>query len=143
MGAVDFKKAAELAKENKRENNKKYQKFKQIFLDTLDNEEENYLINGDLDQSITTILNIRFKGLKTETILTVFDIEGIAVSSASACNVVSVEQYHVITVMLGKRDDRIKSTVNFSFGSMNTKENIKEAALKISSVKKRIKPSEG
>src|SRR5699024_11919017 len=63
MGAVGFQKAAELAQENKHENNKKYQTFKQIFLDTLDDEEVNYLINGDLDQSIATILNISFPGL--------------------------------------------------------------------------------
>src|SRR5690625_7922493 len=81
MEEVELKKEAELAKENKHENNKKYQTFKQIFLDTLDDEEVNYLINGDLDQSIATILNISFPGLKTETLLTVFDIEGIAVSS--------------------------------------------------------------
>src|SRR5690625_5388792 len=143
MGAVGFQKAAELAQENKRENNKKYQKFKQIFLDTLDDEEVNYLINGDLDQSITTILNISFPGLKTETLLTVFDIEGIAVSSASACTAGSVEPSHVLTAMYGQRNDRINSSVRFSFGSMNTKENVKEAALKISSVIKRLKPSEG
>src|SRR5690625_7791968 len=93
--------------------------FRSIFLDTLDDEEVNYLINGDLDQSITTILNISFPGLKTETLLTVFDIEGIAVSSASDCTAGSVEQSHVLTAMYGQRNDHIICSVRFSFGSMN------------------------
>src|SRR5699024_1868581 len=143
MEVVGFQKAAELAQGNKHENNKKYQTFKQIFLDTLDDEEVNYLINGDLDQSIATILIISFPCFKTETLFTVFDIEVISVLSASACTAGSVEPSHVLTAMYGQRNDRNNSSVRFNFGSMNTKENVKEAALKISSVIKRLKPSEG
>ncbi len=138
VGAVGFKKAAEIAQVNKVENNRKYQTYKRIFLDTLKAEKVKYLINGDLDQSIATILNISFPGMKIETLLTIFDIEGVAASSASACTAGSVEPSHVLTAMYGQRSDRILSSVRFSFGSMNTEENVKEAALKISNVIKRL-----
>lgn len=138
VGAVGFKKAAELAQKNKIENNKKYQYFKKIFLDTLTEQNVTYLINGDLDHSIATILNLSFPGMKIETLLTAFDIEGVAASSASACTAGSVEPSHVLTAMYGKKSERIYNSVRFSFGSMNTEENVKEAAVKISNVINRL-----
>lgn len=138
VGTVGFKKAAELAQINKVENNKKYQAYKRIFLETLKAEEVKYLINGDLDRSIATILNLSFPGMKVETLLTVLDIEGVAASSASACTAGSVEPSHVLTAMYGQRSERIHNSVRFSFGSMNTEENVKEAAVKVANVIKRL-----
>lgn len=138
VGTAGFKKAAELAQINKFENNKKYQAYKRIFLETLKTKKVKYLINGDLDKSIATILNLSFPGMKVETLLTVLDIEGVAASSASACTAGSLEPSHVLTAMYGQRSERIHNSVRFSFGSMNTEGNVKEAALKVSSVIKRL-----
>lgn len=143
IGAVGFKKAAEIAQNNKVNNNNKYQLYKNIFLETLKAKQVKFDINGDIDKSIATILNISFPGMKTGTLLTAFDIEGIAVSSASACTAGSVEPSHVLTAMYGQRSERIHNSVRFSFGSMNTEKNVKEAAIKVSNVVSRLKRNEG
>lgn len=139
IGAVGFKKAAEIAQRNKAENNKKYQSYKNMFLDILKAEKVKHVVNGDLDNTVATILNVSFPGMKTDILLTTFDIEGIAASSASACTAGSVEPSHVLTAMYGQRSERIFNSVRFSFGSLNTEENVKEAATKVAKVINRLK----
>ena len=138
VGAVGFQKAAEIAQLNMVKNNEKFKFYKKIFLDTLKANKIKHLINGDLDQSIASILSLSFPGMKIETLLTAFDIEGVAASSASACTAGSVEPSHVLIAMYGRQSDRILNSVRFSFGSLNTEENVKEAALKVSKVINRL-----
>lgn len=138
VGAVGFQKAAEIAQLNMEKNNEKYRNYKNIIIDTLKDNKIKHLINGDLDQSIASIISLSFPGMKIETLLTAFDIEGVAASSASACTAGSIEPSHVLIAMYGRQNDRILNSVRFSFGSMNTEENVKEAALKISNVINRL-----
>lgn len=137
-GAIGFKKAAEITLSNKNDNIEKYNMYKDLFIKVLEEEGIEFHINGDYKSSIPTILNISFPGTTVESLLTNFDLEGIAASSGSACSAGSIEPSHVLRAMFGPRSDRIKNGIRFSFGTENTKENIVEAATRIAKVVKRL-----
>lgn len=137
-GAIGFKKAAEITFKHKNENIDNYKMYKELFLKQLEEEEVEYQINGDYDSSIPTILNISFPGATVESLLTSFDLEGIAASSGSACTAGSIEPSHVLSAMFGPRSERINNGIRFSFGTENTKENVQEAAKRIAKVIKRL-----
>ncbi|MFB4166570.1 cysteine desulfurase family protein [Virgibacillus sp. JSM 102003] len=137
-GAVGFQKAVELALKNKTERNISYQGFKDQFISHLSNNGINFTINGDEKKAIASIVNISFPGTNVESLLTNFDLDGIAASSGSACTAGSVEPSHVLAAMYGENDERTTNSIRFSFGIFNTTENIEEAANRVVKIVKRL-----
>ncbi|TQV86457.1 IscS subfamily cysteine desulfurase [Aliikangiella coralliicola] len=82
-------------------------------------------INGDIQQTVAGILNIRFDYVDSETLLMAF--KDIAVSSGSACTSASVEPSFVLKA-LGLNDEQAHSSLRFSFGRFTTEEEIEKAA---------------
>ena len=79
-------------------------------------------INGRKDQSLYSVLNISFPKHQIGDMLSFsLDVNGIAVSSGSACASGSNEVSHVLKA-IGKNDDR--PTVRFSFSFLNTQEEL-------------------
>ncbi len=138
IGAVGYYTAAKIAMENKQDNWNKYSSYKQTFLTTLKEAEIDFGVNGDIDLSIPTIVNVSFPGTKVDVLLTNLDLEGVAASSGSACTAGSLEPSHVLKAMFGSRDDRMYNSIRFSFGSANSIENVKEAASRVVNVIKRL-----
>lgn len=138
VGAVGFHKAAQLAMGKKLDNYKRYETFRKTFLQELSNQKVEFQVNGELTEAIPNIVNISFPGTRVESLLTRLDLEGVAAASGSACTAGSIEPSHVLTAMYGKRDERIQSGIRFSFGSLNTKENVGEAAKRVAKVVKQL-----
>ncbi|WP_085508957.1 cysteine desulfurase family protein [Thalassobacillus devorans] len=130
--------AVELMVEERESRVETYKQYKALFLDTLLEEEVAFSINGDPDRMVATIVNVSFPGMNVETLLTNFDLAGIAASSGSACTAGSVEPSHVLSAMYGASDERTVNSIRFSFGMANSKENVIEAARKISQVIRRL-----
>lgn len=82
--------------------------------------------NGEPDLTLANTLNVSFPGADGEMLLIGLDLEGIAVSSGSACMVGSVQPSHVLIAM-GVEPSLAKSTVRFSLGKPTTREEIDEA----------------
>ncbi|MGP4107174.1 cysteine desulfurase family protein [Virgibacillus sp. L01] len=137
-GAVGFQKAVDLAINNKTDRNTSYQGFKDQFISHLSDSGINFEINGDEKKSIASIVNISFPGTNVESLLTNFDLDGIAASSGSACTAGSVEPSHVLAAMYGENDERTTNSIRFSFGIFNTTENIEEAANRVVKIVKRL-----
>lgn len=75
--------------------------------------------NGDRDQRLPNIANISFRGLEGEGLLINLDMQGIAVSTGSACSSGSLEPSPVIRA-LGNDDDVARTAIRFSLGRFNT-----------------------
>lgn len=135
---VGFKRAVEIAMEKRQERNKLYQSFKDHFVQTLKNNEIDFAINGDPESAIASIVNISFPGTNVEALLTNFDLSGIAASSGSACTAGSVEPSHVLSAMFGEGHPCTTNSIRFSFGLANSKENVEEAAERVSKIVKRL-----
>ncbi|MDX5404010.1 MAG: cysteine desulfurase [Bacteroidota bacterium] len=81
-------------------------------------------LSGDLDKSLYTVINLKFpKNNKTEMLLFMLDIDGIAVSGGSACNSGSTKGSHVIEAMR-QPEDQDSVSLRVSLSRYNTKEDI-------------------
>ncbi|MBI4618032.1 MAG: cysteine desulfurase [Planctomycetes bacterium] len=62
------------------------------------------ILNGDSKETLPNTLNVRFPGLSAETLVLSLDLEGIAVSSGSACSSGAIEPSNTLLAMgLSKR----------------------------------------
>ncbi len=138
VGAVGFKTAVEVML-NERENRYvTYGAYKQQFLKALTEEEVNFNINGEIDYTVPSIVNISFPGANVEKLLANFDLDGVAASSGSACTAGSVEPSHVLSAIYGENNPCTTNSIRFSFGAANTTENVLEAAHRVAKIVKRL-----
>ncbi|HUK84209.1 MAG TPA: IscS subfamily cysteine desulfurase [Verrucomicrobiae bacterium] len=79
--------------------------------------------NGHPKQRIGNTINFSFEGCEEEGLLLGLDLEGIAVSSGSACAVGSLEPSHVLKAM-GLPHELARAAARFSFGAGNTTEDV-------------------
>lgn len=77
--------------------------------------------NGHARQRIGNTINFSFDGCEEEGLLLGLDLEGVAVSSGSACAVGSLEPSHVLKAM-GLPHELARAAVRFSFGKSSTVE---------------------
>lgn len=87
----------------------------------------NAVRHGDPSRSLPNTLNVGFPGLDGEALLMGLDLEGICVSSGSACMVGSIQPSHVLTAM-GVDPATALAAVRFSMGTGTTGDDITQAA---------------
>jgi len=80
-------------------------------------------VNGHPEQRLPNTLNISFKGVYVEFLLAELDRNGVAVSAGSACSAESREVSRVLTAM-GVDSSTARSTIRFSLGRQNTREDV-------------------
>ena len=80
-------------------------------------------INGDRAVRVPNTANIGFDGIEAESLLIALDLEGVAVSTGSACSSGSLEPSHVLRAM-GLPTSRTRNSLRFSLASSNTDEEI-------------------
>jgi cysteine desulfurase len=80
-------------------------------------------VNGAIDTRLPNTSNLLFPGLSAEALVIALDMKGIAVSSGSACSSGSIEPSHVLLAM-GRSREEARSSVRFSFGRYNTREDV-------------------
>lgn len=81
------------------------------------------IFNGNRDLRLPNISNISFRSVEGEGLLINLDMQGVAVSTGSACSSGSLEPSPVIRA-LGVDDERARGAIRFSFGRFNTDEDI-------------------
>ena len=81
------------------------------------------VVNGSRSQRSTHLTNISFPEVEGEALLIALDIQGVAVSTGSACSSGTVEPSHVLTA-LGCRPARRDSAIRFSLSRMNDEKDI-------------------
>jgi cysteine desulfurase len=80
-------------------------------------------VNGARDARVPNTTNISFDGVEAESLLIALDLEGIAVSTGSACSSGTLEPSHVLRAM-GLSAHRVQSSIRFSLGLGNTADQI-------------------
>jgi cysteine desulfurase len=79
--------------------------------------------NGNREKRLPNISNISFRHIEGEGLLINLDMQGIAVSTGSACSSGSLEPSPVIRA-LGRTDELARGAIRFSFGKENTLEDV-------------------
>ena len=75
---------------------------------------------GDMQNSLPNTLNLGFAGVEGDTLLIAMDMEGVAVSTGSACSSGTGLPSYVLQAM-GLPDKKINSSIRFSLGCRTTK----------------------
>lgn len=125
-GIVGFAKACEIVNRDMRTNNHKLRELGNYFTKKLTEAVENVIINANIKQKLPHIISVCFVGVDGESLLTKLDLNGIAVSTGSACTSNSVEISHVMQA-IGLTNNDAKSTIRFSLGKNNSFEEIDTA----------------
>lgn len=138
---IAFQKAIEIMEAERTERVQKYQAFKQLFMDGLEENAIRFSINGTAD-TVATIVNVSFPNTNVEVLLMNFDLAGVAASSGSACTAGSVEPSHVLSAMYGEGNEKTYNSIRFSFGLANDREQVKEAAKQVAKIVARLSKEE-
>jgi cysteine desulfurase len=80
-------------------------------------------VNGARDARVPNTTNISFERIEAESLLIALDLEGVAVSTGSACSSGTLEPSHVLKAM-GLSSHRAQNSIRFSLGASNTEEQI-------------------
>ncbi|MEO6221704.1 MAG: cysteine desulfurase family protein [Vicinamibacterales bacterium] len=80
-------------------------------------------VNGDPEARVPNTTNISVDGVEAELLLMALDLDGIAVSTGSACSSGSLEPSHVLRAMR-LPDARTRSSLRFSLGPETSDEEI-------------------
>ncbi|MEO8352931.1 MAG: cysteine desulfurase NifS [Chthoniobacteraceae bacterium] len=78
-------------------------------------------VNGGREHRLPNTTNLAFESVDAEGMLMLLDQAGVCCSSGSACTTGSVHASHVLKAM-GFSDERARSSLRFSFGRFNTRE---------------------
>lgn len=79
--------------------------------------------NGAREPRVPNTTNISFDRTEAESLLIALDLEGIAVSTGSACSSGTLEPSHVLKAM-GLPPHRTQNSIRFSLGAANTEDDI-------------------
>jgi cysteine desulfurase len=84
---------------------------------------DDIVFNGHSEKRLPHLSNISFRYIEGEGLLINLDMQGIAVSTGSACSSGSLEPSPVIRA-LGRSDELARGSLRFSFGKDNTNEDV-------------------
>ena len=118
-GIVGLGKAVELAAKNMDTEIKNVQALRDRLQKGLMESIKYTYLNGHPENRLCNTLNISFEFLEGESIILNLDMEGVAVSTGSACTSGSLEPSHVLTAM-GVDPVRTQGSIRFSLGKGNT-----------------------
>jgi cysteine desulfurase len=80
-------------------------------------------VNGSRERRVPNTTNISFDRIEAESLLIALDLEGVAVSTGSACSSGTLEPSHVLKAM-NLSSHRAQNSIRFSLGASNTDEQI-------------------
>ena len=122
-GIVGLGKACELAGKELNIEGKKLTELRDYFYKSIISKIDHVRLNGHPTNRLPNTLNVGFKYLEGESIILNLDMEGIGVSTGSACTSGSLEPSHVLTAM-GIDPADTQGSVRFSMSRDNTKEDV-------------------
>ncbi|RCK72073.1 MAG: Cysteine desulfurase [Ignavibacteriae bacterium] len=139
--AVGFAKAAENVIKNLTSENQRLSNLKSYFQRKISDLFPFVLFNGSDSKCVPHILNVSFNSSKInidgEALLLNLDLEGVAVSSGSACTSGSLQPSHVI-LGIGRDLETAKATIRFSFGKYTNSDDLDYTLEVLQKVVKRI-----
>ena len=120
---VAFGKACEIAKNNLNQLATHLKMLRDKFEDGVAERISDVVFNGNREKRVPSISNISFRYIEGEGLLINLDLQGVAVSTGSACSSGSLEPSPVIR-SLGHNDELARGAIRFSFGKENTAEDV-------------------
>ena len=122
-GIVGFGVACRLAAERREEYEKRMQQLRDRLWKGIAERISGVMLNGNPVSRLPNTLNVSFEAVEGESVVIGLDLEGVAVSTGSACASGKVKLSHVLVAM-GLDDARVRGSVRFSLGRGTTESDI-------------------
>lgn len=120
---IAFGEAAKLAKEGLNGYMRHTDGLRRRFIAKITESIPRIHINGNPENTLPNTVNISFPGAEGEAILLTLDLNGIRVSTGSACASGSLESSHVL-LATGVGPELAHGSIRFSFGADSTEEDV-------------------
>lgn len=134
--AAGFARALEIAQVSMTSDADRLKALKAELRTKLENSFPGIVFNGHTAKSLPGILNISFAsstGVDGEALIIGMDLNGVAVTSGSACTSGTLEPSHVLRAM-GRNEATARATIRFSLGRPTTSEELDFAVAMLSRV---------
>lgn len=135
---IGFGKAIEMRREEMADEENRLLRLKHMMREQLEREIPDIRINGHPQKCLPGTLNVSFEGVEGEAILLYLDLEGIAVSTGSACASGSLDPSHVL-LATGLAAEQAHGSIRISLGRDNTEDDVIYTAQKIKEVVERVR----
>ncbi|HKP48003.1 MAG TPA: cysteine desulfurase family protein, partial [Pyrinomonadaceae bacterium] len=122
-GIVAFGAAAKLAREELNQRAEHEQGLRDAFEAGVIKRIPDVVLNGDRARRLSHISNSSFRFIEGEGLLISLDLQGVAVSTGSACSSGTLEPSPVIQA-LGRNEELARGAIRFSFGKNNTESDV-------------------
>lgn len=118
-GIVGLGKAAEIAKARLSEESEKTIKLRDALITGIESRIKDVKLNGDRVKRLPNNVNFSFTGVEGESMILLMDMNGICVSSGSACTSGSLDPSHVL-MALGLKHEQAHGSLRMTLGKDNT-----------------------
>ena len=123
-GIVSFAAAVQSADRDREKNYAHFAKMRDALIEVAVKTIPGSWVNGVVsERSLPSIVNIGFPNTESDSLLLLFDNEGIACSTGSACSA-GVQQPSHVLLALGRNEREARSSLRFSFGPQNSASDI-------------------
>ncbi len=129
---------AMLTEKNIEKENKKISQLRDIFVEGVIKNIPGASLTTDCKESVPSHAHFIFPGIEGESILIALDLEGVAVSTGSACASAQLQASSVLLAM-GVKKEIAHSSIRFTFGKNNTETEVKRVLKILAPIIKRLK----
>lgn len=137
-GIVGLGAACAIAQDEVQSDESRIGEMRNKLLDGISNNISGVKLNGDLKNVLWNTLNLSIEGVQGDSLSMNLDIEGVAVSTGSACSEGAIDPSHVLSAMGISREDA-GSSVRISLGRFTKEEDIDYVATVFPKVIERIR----
>jgi cysteine desulfurase len=123
-GIVGLGKAAELARQRMANEAERLVRLRDMLIKGIESTIENAKLNGDRKKRLPNNVNFSFEAVEGESMILLMDMNGICVSSGSACTSGSLDPSHVL-IAIGLRHEQAHGSLRMTLGKDNTEADVK------------------
>ncbi|MDH7602261.1 MAG: cysteine desulfurase NifS [Armatimonadota bacterium] len=137
-GIVGLGKAAELAAARMAEEAQKLTRLRDMLIEGIEARIENAKLNGDRIRRLPNNVNFSFEAVEGESMILMLDMNGICVSSGSACTSGSLDPSHVL-MALGLKHEQAHGSLRMTLGKDNTEADVERVLEVLPSIVQRLR----
>ena len=130
--------AAKIAKRDREDEEKRLWRMREMLREGILERIPNVVVNGNQEHCLPGTLDVSFPHAEGESILLYLDLEGIQVSTGSACASGSLEPSYVL-LSSGVDIELAHGSIRFSFGRYNTEDDVTYVLEKLPPIIKRLR----
>jgi cysteine desulfurase len=138
---VGLGKACEVAQRDLKKNMVHFRKMRDMLYSSISGQIPWVKLNGHPELRLPNTLNLSFRGLEANILLSEMELNGIAVSAGAACHTDSIDISPVLTA-IGLETDFAMGTIRFSTGRHTTEDEITKASEIITRIVTCLRPDE-